>query len=293
MRKPFHDPDFEAFASRLVAREEVRETREPNTWHGLLWVAFGICLAGAAYPVLIALGVAGFWATTNTYEIVFGAGEVLRATGVLGMLMPLAFGTLMYGLIGFIVSGITVAFVLPVYFLIVRSLDVPVHLAWLGGGCGGLVGFLAVLPLWLEAGVNFDALWNNVLRVALGPRLSTIVGQVGGAWGGRRAKRFDRALIDADTTPAPVIASRPEELLEGQLPKFQFGIRHLLWISLWLSILLTAMRLAGIPLEIALRGFGVWVIYQAAILYAGSRLANRLFRRPAIAGAFHVKQSAN
>jgi hypothetical protein len=60
------------------------------------------------------------------------------------------------------------------------------------------------------------------------------------------------------------------------VPRFRFRIIHLLWLSVWLSLLLAAIRLSGIPYELILPLLLVWTIYQAAILRVGGWLLPHL-----------------
>ena len=63
---------------------------------------------------------------------------------------------------------------------------------------------------------------------------------------------------------------------------------------MWLSVLLTLIRLVGIPFELILPLLGGWIIYQAFTLYLGSFLVEWLGAKwQAGRQPFHVKQSVN
>jgi hypothetical protein len=50
----------------------------------------------------------------------------------------------------------------------------------------------------------------------------------------------------------------------------------LLWISFWVSVLLTVIRLCGIPFEFVLPLLAGWAIYQAGTLWLGGKIVPRL-----------------
>ena len=63
------------------------------------------------------------------------------------------------------------------------------------------------------------------------------------------------------------------ELDDGiDMPRFRFRTIHLLWLGVWLSLLLTVIRLSGIPFELILPILLVWLAYQVATLALGSWL---------------------
>ena len=61
-------------------------------------------------------------------------------------------------------------------------------------------------------------------------------------------------------------------------PRLQFRIHHLLWISVWLSVLLALIRLCGLPFEFTLPILVGWIVYQAATLWLGGKIVRR-FRK--------------
>jgi hypothetical protein len=155
---------------------------------------------------------------------------------------------------------------------------------WLGAFWGGLVGFAAVLPFMFIGGIGNEI----VTAIALGPALTTVIGQLGGAWGGRRALGrihwYERALARASVEERLAGVSRDDtEPLVDEPPqrpaRFQFRIRHLMWTAVWLSIFLSLIRLLGIPFEYAMPALGGWFIYQAATLCLGWLCIPSLIRR--------------
>jgi hypothetical protein len=68
----------------------------------------------------------------------------------------------------------------------------------------------------------------------------------------------------------------PDQVTGGS---FQFQIRHLLWITVWLSLLLSAIRLSGIPYGLMLQVLVLWLGFQMITLYLGSRILRRFASR--------------
>jgi hypothetical protein len=264
-------------------------------------IAYGIVLAGGAYPLvlgligLVVVGVAFVW-MLFTNGIVPGLFEL----GILpaGILLQAGIGAV----IGAVWAAFVSVFTLPVVYLFVRSLKLKGSIIWLGAVSGGLVGFLAVLPLTLSLPMLTPTLDGLQVLLALlaGPGLTTILGQLGGAWGGRRAVHYAfnaewKALIaatsQADGSTEPVHDETPE--VADKEPRFQFHIRHILWIFVWLSLLLSVIRLSGIPFEYVLPLLVGWLLYQSATLYVGSRFFRWRDARAAEARqSFHVEPSA-
>jgi hypothetical protein len=170
--------------------------------------------------------------------------------------------------------------------LFLRSLRVRGSHVGLGAASGGLVGFVALLPMTLtlpwSVGMS-DIAWIAII-LALGPALTTILGQIGGAWGGRRAVHFARV------SDANAIAVESLELSEAMgwrtidrasdsnaaEPRLQFSIRHLLWIFVWLSLILSVIKLCRLPFEFVLPVLVGWFFYQLATLRIGFYLSRRL-----------------
>jgi hypothetical protein len=108
-----------------------------------------------------------------------------------------------------------------------------------------------------------------VFQLMVGPGLTTILGQVGGAWGGRQCLKAEQDSTNqlVDSTGATTALSAPTQPL-----RFQFGIRHVLWVGIWVSLLLTGIRLLGVSFVLVLPLLMGWLIYQAATLWIGERL---------------------
>jgi hypothetical protein len=86
--------------------------------------------------------------------------------------------------------------------------------------------------------------------------MTTVLGQIGGALGGKRA--LQRAVIET-----------------GQ-PQFRFRIAQLLWAGVWISLLLTAIRLTGIQPQLILTALVGWLACAAATLVIGGWLVRQL-----------------
>jgi len=190
-------------------------------------------------------------------------GELLTAAG-----MVFLYGVLCGAFVGFLWAGAVSLFVLPVMYMLARSLRISLGFTPLAACCGGVVGFVAVMPFiamithgdhWQWAGFAFV--------LTLGPGLTTILGQLGGAIGGRREVAINWTVQPTEESPPP--SRRP----------LQFGIRQLLWLSVWLSLLLTAIKLSGVRLELILPVLVGWILYQAATLCIGWLVAMRAWPR--------------
>jgi hypothetical protein len=247
--------------------------------NGLNNIGPAIALAGTAYPVLLAFGylIVAFGAliTSNCTWSDFG-------NAITGTLVGSFFGA-GFGLIW---TTIVVFAILPLVYLFVRSLELRGSIVRLGAFCGGLVGFVAIMPFFLGImGGGPDSLAELAVVGLLGPALTTIVGQLGGAWGGWRTGWYERAVAQAAISGG----GRPEALpanhsnIDGGLPhsRLQFGIRHLLVVSIWISLLLTGIRLSGLGYQSVLLLLISWLVYQMATLWVGSLLLGRLSRRRA------------
>jgi hypothetical protein len=174
---------------------------------------------------------------------------------------------------------------LPFVFLFTRSLNLNGGMVWVGPVAGGLVGFLAVLPF--SPAISTDSSWEFLAVIAFGPGLATIMGQIGGAWGGSHCygMRIDRRRsLAMASTPHQVSSEAASRSASSQRTAlhFQFSIRQLFWLVFWLSVVLSLIRLAGVSYETALCVLLVWVIYQSATLGAGYKLVRSLGPRWAV-----------
>jgi hypothetical protein len=180
-------------------------------------------------------------------------------------------------------SAVVTFVTMPVVYLFVRSLQLRGNVILFGAAWGGAVGFLAVflIPLIVMSNLSAprDSLGEMIVALAAGPGLATIVGQLGGAWGGRRAirlqfkaNRLSDLLASAGGWSAPPSQSTSEVAAsssDSERPRLRFRVRHLLWITVWLSAMLSALRLAGLPLEYLLPLLLGWLVYQTATLSVG------------------------
>lgn len=152
----------------------------------------------------------------------------------------------------------------------------------LGAFAGGLVGFVATWPAVLFADYwSFpDDAWYSLLTLARGPGLTTILGQLGGAWGASRClpvvdnrQTFTNGGTALDAYVSDDVAGR-----SGRSDKlaFRFNLRQLLWIAFWLSLLMGLIRLTGVPFEVAIPLLVGWTVYQFATLATGAYLVRRL-----------------
>jgi hypothetical protein len=249
-------------------------------------IVFGIMLAGGAYPIvlaaiyLVAVLVFITWSLTTGYPIGGGAANVLAIS------LYVITGGVFCAFVGVVWATIASALTLPVVYLFLKSLKIRGSLVGLGAACGGLVGFVALLPVLLSLPwtVGFDEAGAIALILALGPGLTTILGQIGGAWGGRRAASFgglgNAKAMEADSPELlSVMGWRAAEEIPGSTadePRLQFGIRHMLWIFVWLSLILSAIKLCRLPFEFVLPLLVGWFVYQLMTLRIGFLLARRL-----------------
>ena len=122
----------------------------------------------------------------------------------------------------------------------------------------------------------------------VGPALATVVGQIGGALGGKRgveriancrmAPKIDllrlRFAVKPPTAEQPAVVATTAERIPDPL-RFQFRIIHLLWLGVWMSLLLTLIRLSGIPYALIIPLLLGWGAFQAFTLIVGKHLIRR------------------
>lgn len=247
-------------------------------------IAFGIIVAGGAYPVIAGLG-------GLLIGVIFDRPSVSELIGALFLVGPYS---MIAALVGLVWTNVVVVVTLPAMLLVVWSLRMRGSIVWLGAFWGGLVGFAAAWPVAFFVGVPSTA----IVALAVGPGLTTIIGQIGGAWGGRRAIErmawYERALSRASVETRLLGATRSSttSLSEAKEDKvaagavrgtarFQFGIRHLMWAAVWISVLLSLIRLVGIRLEVAVPVLAGWVLYQMTTLVIGGMIFRWYGRRHA------------
>jgi hypothetical protein len=291
MSEPLPVPEFDATdeqTKRVPKLDAVPASRAilKDSWPS---IALGIVLAGGAYPVILSSGyvMIGFVFIVGRQLIGdpgLGHAPFLLGTALIGFVYAL-----FLGMIGIIWSFIVALVTLPFVHAFVWSLKLREDVVWLGAFSGGVVGFIAVLPMMLRLPeiIGVDRLWPGLLMIALGPGLTTVLGQIGGAWGGWRAARRatekaerHRALVAIGWRTDAHPATQETDPVDCELqPRFQFRIHHLLWLSLWLSLLLSVIRLSGVPFAFVLPLLIVWCVYQAATMYFGRMLLQRRVER--------------
>ena len=175
-------------------------------------IGFGIMLAGGAYPVVLGTIWAIVGAATLASNFVTGNSDGAEVENLATGLFILGIYAIGGALVGVAWSGFVTALTLPLIYAIAWSLDLREGIVLLGAFSGGLIGFTCVLPLTLSLrSVDFRSEpWLLVAAAALGPGLTTILGQLGGAWGGDQIARVG---------PYPRLASVP-----GNFARFQPGI---------------------------------------------------------------------
>jgi hypothetical protein len=250
----------------------------------------GIVLAGGMYPTVVA----AIYVVVGLVLTVVGSFSALRRPTDLAMVGAFFLGSLafaaIFGVIGLIWSGIVCAVTLPVVHAVVWSMKLRPNLIWLGAFSGGLVAFVAIIPgavqipRWFSGGQG----WQISVMLLMGPALSTVVGQIGGARGGARA--IERIAADrlapkiellrmkfgmGLSTPDQITVAATETDSVQTTQRFQFRTIHLLWVGVWVSLLLTMIRLSGIPYALIIPLLMGWCVFQALTLMAGRLFARR------------------
>jgi hypothetical protein len=205
-----------------------------------------------------------------------GGGPVQSKDVGEGVVIVFLVGTAGAGL-GLIWASVVCVAVLPLVYLFVLSLQLRGSLIRLGAFTGGLVGFVALMPfIWREYSFARGSSWPELVFLLLvGPGLSTILGQLGGAWGGWRERWYEREVAATAIGERQRLQQAANSSADNgplSYPRIQFGIRDLLVIGIWISLLLASIRLSGLDYEVMLSlGIG-WLIYQAATMWIGERL---------------------
>jgi hypothetical protein len=249
-------------------------------------IVFGMMLAGGAYPIVLTViylivGLAFVvWNWLSGYPL----GSVAEDLG--SIFLFLVAGGVFCAFIGVVWAAIASALTMPVVYLFLRSLRVRGSLVGLGAASGGLVGFVALLPITftLPWSVGLSDVTSIALILALGPALTTILGQIGGAWGARRALYFaERDVLNAVPAASLGLATamrwrstNATSQTRVSEPRLQFSMRHLMWVFVWLSLILSVIKLCRLPFEFVLPVLIGWFFYQLATLRIGFYLARRL-----------------
>lgn len=251
----------------------------------LVWprIGWGVIFAGGTYPILLGAGLVLVQAVAllrsgtlddwlaAVFFCAVGAPTAAAAVGIAGMAW----------------AGLVTVLALPLAILFCWTLNLRPKLVRLGATFGGLVGFLAVTPVVNELPQLFQLgeSWRAVLMIVCGPGVTVPLGQLGGALGARsgssqaygHAARH-RALVEigwrADTAHSPAGERCESASSDGRY--FQFGTRQLLWVAVWLGVLLTVIRIFGIPYEWFLALLVGWLAYQTLTQWAGWRIGRAL-----------------
>jgi hypothetical protein len=249
------------------------------------WARIGICiaLAGGAYPLVLAAIWLAVGAVGYTHSVIIGDQSRPDFADAVSLLIAIGLYAVVFGALGLLWSGLVSAVTLPLVYLFVWSLRLRGSIVRIGAFAGGLVGFICVAPVtlgrpWISS--NSSA-WQTFLYLLLGPALTTVLGQLGGAWGGSKSREIGPARdsnegLQAATWRRPAPLMTDVDSLDG--PRFQFGIRHLLWISVWFSLLLALIRLCRIPFEWILPILLSWLAFQTVTLWLGGLLLPRVIR---------------
>jgi hypothetical protein len=260
-------------------------------WHDLMSyngpsICFGIMLAGVVYPLVVAVLLLAIFVMYTVMNL----GQFSTLDDV-AEIMTVPVVLMVYGVGGALLSlmwvGAVSMITLPITYLFVRSLKLHGNLVSLGAASGGVVGFIAVMPWtvslpWIAGAGEF---WLYVIGITLGPGLATVLGQMGGAWGGRRASlhlaNYYGVVASSNSDRAGQIAAEllAETTESAELRgarSWQFGIRHMMWLIVWISLLLSVVRLSGVPFEYAIPLLAGWIVYQWITLRVGVRTLNWL-----------------
>ena len=256
-----------AYSAAIPAKTGSREATSraestDRTSSAFSYILGGIALAGGLYPIFLALMLLLTLVGVAITAILSGSIDELREPHFFAAVLLVLEVLLICACMGTLWAGLVALCTLPVAFLFVRTLGVRVNVIRFGAVCGGMVGFLVVMPPLIMDSPMID--WPVLLYwFLLGSAVATPLGQLGGAWGGSRT------------------TSRywPEAVGEDQPAEhrwFQFGLKQMLWVSTWLGLLLAAIHLAGLPIEIILPVLLVWLVYQAATPWLGWLVICRL-----------------
>ena len=212
---------------------------------------FGVLIASGLYPWLIALYLLINGMQSSPYpwgrsllELIAGVAPFVLIGGVL--MFPYLF-----------VMALCISTVFALVDKVCETLRLEPNIATFAAFTGGLIGFLAAFltfTLSIEP-VGISSIDFSVLMVDLfiGPGLTTLMGQIGGAWGTMGHYRE-----------------------EPPRSRFQFNLRQMLILTAWVSVLLTLLRLTGLLTWLPMLILAIWVVYQAATLWVVLRLVKPL-----------------
>jgi hypothetical protein len=253
----------ESAASSDVIEPDVVKKARPTTEQlakqfadGMFTIVLAIALAGAAYPVVVSTGVA-----------IFAVIELLTSRDdprvLVRGLEVLFFGCTAGAAMGLMWASLVSIAVLPFVYFFVRSLGMRGGIVRLAAFSGGLVGFVAVMPLFLIVLFELHQNWWQTATAALaGPALTTVIGQVGGACGGRRVGWYEEAVARAAIGKGgqPAAASVGDSNDPGSPSPVRL------------------IRLSGFDFSFALGLLLTWAVYQTVTLSLASMLGRRIGR---------------
>jgi hypothetical protein len=236
----------------------------------------GVALAGGFCPIVM-------WAVF----VILGIVQAIWYGALPAMsLLSLVFSAIVCTIVGVIVFIYATFVFVAVYWVVywfVRSLQMRGNVIWLAAFSGGLAGFVAELPVFLPvlgtgpqvAGPH----WGLMLAMILMAIPTTVMGQIGGAWGVWRGWSYERAVTAAAVVDSvEAVESRATESAVSRHVDekwIQFRIWHLLVLSFWLSLLLTAIRLCGIDVVAGIVLLVGWAVFQAVTLLVGGLVVRR------------------
>jgi hypothetical protein len=245
----------------------------------------GIIMAGGAYPLVVA---GGYLFALFCVMLLNGFdGYMFHMDWLESLLIGAPMFAIVAGIVGVTWASMVTVVTLPVVHLVVWSLQLRMRPVWLGAFSGGLIGFVSVLPITLQLPymLNTSQGWEAAVMLLCGPCLTTVLGQIGGALGGRRAVNRLAAKMEMRRSLLAVGWRRPttaeettdvESTIDTSHPRFRFRTAHLLWVGVWLSLLLTVIRLSGIAYELILPVLLGWLVYQTITLATGRLLVQQL-----------------
>lgn len=258
-----------------------RDLRE----YGWPLIFSGISQAGGIYPILLGTIFLVILSIGGVSALLHGARVEWEM--ILGLVVGVPMSAMISGIAGLIWAGIVALICEVVIHLFLRSMKLRPSFIWLGAVTGGLAGFVAVLPVAFQIASMImagDAL-GAFMVFFVGPGLTTILGQLGGARGGRMAaakvaarNSVRQSLADVGWRPTTLRQHDDNDGIysEGGRLHFRFRTIHLLWISLWASLLLMLIRISGVPFGWILPVLAGWFLYQAGTLWLGTLLIRRL-----------------
>lgn len=220
-------------------------------WFGF-WDMLGvtIALAGGAYPLVLLMLVWIVGACVVAGRLFYGEvsalGEAAIGAGVSAVL------ALMFAGVCLLYTGMASVLVLPCTAGTLRLLGWRPKLPYLGAFCGGLIAFTCFLPFVIFT----SSVWDNpqhpqfLWYYAAGPLLGILCGLAAGAHAGVESER------ELELRGTPTNANG-----------LKFSIKQMLAITVVASLLLTAMRMAGLLNARMLAYVTFWLVWQSLAMY--------------------------